>query len=51
MCTKLSFNITPVRTVEDLEATINLFRVNVGFLDIDLAFQDFENEMATMPGK
>jgi GNAT superfamily N-acetyltransferase len=51
MCTKLSFNITPVRTVEDLEATINLFRAYAESLDIDLAFQNFENEMATMPEK
>ena len=51
MCTKSSFNITSVRPVEDLEATINLFRAYAESLNIDLAFQDFENEMATMPGK
>ena len=51
MSTNLSFDIVPVRTIDDLEATVNLFRAYAKSLDIDLAFQDFENEMATMPGK
>ena len=51
MSTKPSFNIVPVRTAEDLEATVDLFRRYVESLGIDLTFQDFENEMATMPGK
>ena len=51
MSTNLSFDIVPVRAIDDLEATVNLFRAYAKSLDIDLAFQDFENEMATMPGK
>ncbi|UJR17246.1 hypothetical protein I4U23_004141 [Adineta vaga] len=45
------FNIVPVRSIEDLEATVNLFRSYAESLGINLAFQNFENEMATMPGK
>ena len=41
----------PVRTADDLEATVNLFYTYVKSLGVDLTFQDFENEMATMPGK
>ena len=51
MSTKSSFNIVPVRTAEDLKAIVNLFRMYAESLSIDLTFQDFENEMATMPGK
>ncbi|CAF0952092.1 unnamed protein product [Adineta ricciae] len=51
MSTQPSFNITPVRTADDLEATISLFHTYVKSLGVDLTFQDFENEMATMPGK
>jgi GNAT superfamily N-acetyltransferase len=51
MSTKPSFNIAPVRTPEDLEATVDLFHIYVKSLGIDLTFQDFENEIAAMPGK
>ena len=47
----MSFTITPVRTVADLAATIELFRAYAASLDVDLAYQDFEGEMAAMPGK
>ncbi len=43
--------IAPVRTPEDLAATIALFRAYAASLDIDLCFQGFEDELATMPGK
>jgi GNAT superfamily N-acetyltransferase len=45
------FQIIPVRTAADLEATITLFRTYAASLDVDLAYQDFEGEMAAMPGK
>lgn len=45
------FQITAVRTAADLEATITLFRSYAASLDVDLAYQDFEGEMAAMPGK
>jgi ribosomal protein S18 acetylase RimI-like enzyme len=47
----MSFTITPVRTVAELAATIELFRAYAASLDVDLAYQDFEGEMAAMPGK
>lgn len=51
MNTELPFRIVPVRTTVDLEATIELFRKYARSLDIDLAFQAFEDELAGMPGK
>ncbi len=46
-----SFDIAPVRTDHDLAATIQLFRTYASSLDVDLSYQDFETEMAAMPGK
>lgn len=43
--------ITPVQSEEDLTATISLFKAYVTSLGIDLTFQDFSSEMASMPGK
>lgn len=51
MSTKSSFSIAPVRTTEDLEATVDLFRTYVESLGIDLTFQDFENEIKSLPEK
>jgi GNAT superfamily N-acetyltransferase len=45
------FQIAPVRTPDDLAATIALFRAYAASLDVDLAYQNFEAEMAAMPGK
>lgn len=46
-----SFSITPVRTPADLSATIGLFSAYASSLGVDLAYQDFEAELAAMPGK
>lgn len=46
-----SFQIAPVRTADDLAATIGLFRAYAASLDVDLGYQDFEGEMAAMPGQ
>ena len=46
-----SFSIVPVRTAEDLAATVKLFRAYAASLDVDLSYQNFEAEMAAMPGK
>jgi ribosomal protein S18 acetylase RimI-like enzyme len=46
-----SFRITPVRSVHDLEATVALFSAYAGSLGVDLAYQDFAGELASMPGK
>jgi ribosomal protein S18 acetylase RimI-like enzyme len=43
--------IIPVRKPDDLSAAIALFREYAASLDIDLGYQDFEGEMAAMPGK
>jgi ribosomal protein S18 acetylase RimI-like enzyme len=40
-----------VRGADDLAAATALFRAYASSLEIDLAYQDFEAEMAAMPGK
>ncbi len=45
------FRIVPVRTPEDIRVIVALFRAYAASLDVDLAYQDFEGEMAAMPGK
>ena len=46
-----SFLIKPVRSADDLASVIKLFRAYAGSLDVDLAYQNFEAEMAAMPGR
>ena len=46
-----AFQIIPVRADADLDATVRLFRAYAASLPIDLAYQDFEGELAAMPGK
>jgi ribosomal protein S18 acetylase RimI-like enzyme len=46
-----SFQISPVRSAPDLEATVALFNAYAGSLGVDLAYQDFAAEVAAMPGK
>ncbi|HPE60627.1 MAG TPA: GNAT family N-acetyltransferase [Thiolinea sp.] len=43
--------IRAVRTDTELAAIRQLFREYQAFLNVDLCFQDFENELATLPGK
>lgn len=45
------FKIAPVTIADDLAATVELFRAYASSLDVDLSYQDFEAEMAAMPGK
>jgi ribosomal protein S18 acetylase RimI-like enzyme len=45
------FSIAPVRTPDDLAAAVKLFRAYASSLDVDLSYQNFEAEMAAMPGK
>ncbi|MFN3743488.1 MAG: GNAT family N-acetyltransferase [Hyphomicrobiaceae bacterium] len=45
------FRISPVRSDEDLAAAVGLFRAYAASLGVDLAYQDFEGELASMPGK
>ena len=46
-----SFQIRPVRADEDLAATAELFQAYAAALPVDLAYQDFAAELATLPGK
>jgi ribosomal protein S18 acetylase RimI-like enzyme len=48
---KSRFVVSPVRTAEDLAAAVRLFRAYASSLDVDLSYQNFEQEMAAMPGK
>jgi ribosomal protein S18 acetylase RimI-like enzyme len=45
------FQIRPVRSAADLEATLQLFNAYASSLDVDLSYQDFATELATLPGK
>lgn len=47
----LGVSIAAVRTPHDIAATVELFRAYAAALDIDLAYQDFETELETLPGK
>jgi hypothetical protein len=48
---EILFQIRPVRTAADLEATAQLFDAYASSLGVDLSFQDFTAEQATLPGK
>lgn len=45
------FQITPVRSAADLAATLQLFNAYASSLEVDLSYQDFATELATLPGK
>jgi hypothetical protein len=45
------FHIAAAATADDLAAAIKRSRAYAASLDVDLAYQDFEAEMAAMPGK
>ena len=45
------FNIAPVRTAGDLAATTDLFAAYAAALPVDLGYQDFDGELAALPGK
>lgn len=45
------FSFAPASTPEQLDTIRTLFREYNAFLDIDLCFQDFEQELAELPGK
>ncbi|KAI6805397.1 hypothetical protein KC332_g4494 [Hortaea werneckii] len=45
------FVISPTETQEDLNAVLQLFKAYALALGIDLSFQDFASEVASLPGK
>lgn len=45
------FTIQPAVTGGDIAAVANLFRAYAASLSVDLAYQDFETELAGLPGK
>ncbi|EEQ90265.1 acetyltransferase, variant 3 [Blastomyces dermatitidis ER-3] len=45
-----TYTILPVRTKADLTAAIALIKTYTAGLGVDLSYQDFESEMARMPG-
>ncbi len=47
----VAFHIRPVRTEQDLRATADLFEAYAASLPVDLAYQDFGSELASLPGK
>ena len=49
--TAASFRIRPARSIGDIEAAVRLFEAYAASLGIDLGFQDFTAELASLPGK
>ena len=45
------FQIKPVRSTADLEAAVQLFNAYASSIGVDLGYQDFATELATLPGK
>jgi hypothetical protein len=46
-----AFHVRPVGTDADLEAATKLFEGYAASLPVDLGYQDFEVELAGLPGK
>lgn len=51
MRVRSSFTIAAVETAADLACAVALFRAYAASLDVDLAYQGFEAEIAGMPGR
>ena len=49
--TSTTYQIIPVRSVLDVKDATTLFYQYAKWLNLDLGFQDFDAEMASMPGK
>lgn len=49
--TPLPATIAPARTADDVAAVVALFRAYAASLEVDLAYQGFEAELAALPGR
>jgi len=49
--TRTDFDIGPARSDADMQTTREMFMEYQQWLGVDLCFQDFENELAGLPGK
>ena len=47
----MSFTITQAHTAEDLSSSHNLFQAYAVGLGLDISFQNFDHELANLPGK
>jgi ribosomal protein S18 acetylase RimI-like enzyme len=47
----LPFRLAPARSAADVAQSASLFRAYAAALDVDLCFQGFDEELATLPGK
>jgi len=47
----MSFTITQAHTAEDLSSSQNLFQAYAVGLGLDISFQNFDHELANLPGK
>jgi hypothetical protein len=45
------FNVKPVRTAADLEVMVRLFNECASSVGVDLSYQDFATELASLLGK
>ena len=45
------YTVEPATTPDDIRAITNLFKDYTAWLDLDLAFQDYATELASLPGK
>ena len=50
-CLLNDIEIVEAISAEDITHISRLFRAYAGWLNVDLCFQDFEEELATLPGK
>lgn len=51
MHTQNSFHIEMAQTATDIEAVARLFRAYAAALNVDLSYQNFEAELANLPGE
>ena len=48
---EMSFQIVPARTQEHFAAVTKLLKSYAASIDIDLTYQSFEEELASLPGR